>query len=304
MILFNDEIKKDIPDYMLASKQFRDFLNQKEPKLIRLLASRRGDPSDVITYADLRDAIETGELSEDTMQMLRDEYSKWITRKLLPAWEAAINEAQKELKEKRYKEWAYNPFETAAHDWMQERSAELVVDITEQQRSALRAVVQRAVLITHSSPDALAQVIRPMVGLYPQQMTANLNYYQNALEKLQESNPYASLESMERKARHMAQMYAEKQHRYRAQMIARTELSFAYNHGEWIASKQAVKDGMLKPTTKKKWVSARDDRVCSYCEAMDDITINMDDEFQGYKKSVPCPPMHPHCRCVLIYVEE
>lgn len=27
MILFNDEIKKDIPDYMLASKQFRDFLN-------------------------------------------------------------------------------------------------------------------------------------------------------------------------------------------------------------------------------------------------------------------------------------
>lgn len=64
------------------------------------------------------------------------------------------------------------------------------------------------------------------------------------------------------------------------------------------------KDGMLKPTTKKKWVSARDDRVCSYCEAIDDVAINMDDEFQGYKKSVPCPPMHPHCRCVLIYVEE
>lgn len=304
MILFNDEIKKDIPDYMLASKQFRDFLNQKESKLIRLLASRRGDPSDVITYADLREAIESGELSEDTMQTLRNEYSKWITRKLWPAWEAAINESQKELKEKRYKNFTYNPFETAAHEWMQERAAELVVDITEQQISALRAVVQRAVLITHSSPDALAQVIRPMVGLYPQQMTANLNYYQNALEKLQEGNPYASLESMEKKTRHMAQMYAEKQHRYRAQMIARTELSFAYNHGEWIATKQAVKDGMLKPTTKKKWVSARDDRVCSYCEAIDGVTINMDDEFQGYKKSVPCPPMHPHCRCVLVYLEE
>jgi SPP1 gp7 family putative phage head morphogenesis protein len=304
MILFRDEIRKDIPDYLLASQQFRDFLNKREPKLVRLLTRRQGNPSDVITYADLRDAVENGDLSEETMQKLRDEYAKWVTTRLLPAWDDAIKASQETMRKKHYQDWYYDPFETASDEWMQKRSAALVVDISEQQRNALRAVIRRAVLIEHQTADSLAQVIRPMVGLYPQQMTANMNYYLSVLKKLQEANPNASIEDMEAKARHMAQMYAEKQHRYRAQMIARTELSKAYNNGELISVQQAVKDGMMLPTTKKKWVTARDDRVCKYCEALDKVTINLTDEFQGRKQSVQCPPMHPHCRCVLIYVEE
>lgn len=173
------------------------------------------------------------------------------------------------------------------------------MEITEQQRAAINNLVQRAAQLQDQSVDSLARAIRPTVGLYTRQAVANLRYYQTVRQSLLDTNSNMRATTAERKAREAAIQYAAKQHRYRAMMIARTELVNAYNHGELGAVKQASREGKLGEM-KKRWVTADDDRVCEQCKALAGVALGLYDAFPG---GYDAPTAHPHCRCVLIYQE-
>ena len=112
-------------------------------------------------------------------------------------------------------------------------------------------------------------------------------------------------ESIERKAREAASKYAERQQRYRAETIARSEIAQSYNHGADAFVREAVTVGNL-PEMEKEWSTALDGHVCASCAALEGTKIGMDDEFKtvsGRRKiTTSIPPLHPRCKCAVKYV--
>jgi len=91
----------------------------------------------------------------------------------------------------------------------------------------------------------------------------------------------------------------------RAEMITRTESNRAFNLGHY----QAARDSGL--ILKKQW-SSQNERVsragnlvpCPRCEAMNGVTIKMNDKFRfDDGEELLLPPKHPHCACRVIYVQ-
>ena len=134
-------------------------------------------------------------------------------------------------------------------------------------------------------------------------VTANLRYYNNIKAQLRKEHPKMKQETIVRRARDKALKYAEKQHRYRAKTIALDELAEVYNQGAHFGIKQAQKKGYIGHV-RKVWVTARQESVCKYCEAVEGVSKELDEPFDvGKCGMVQVPPAHPRCRCVLKYVE-
>lgn len=298
MIIFNGDIFKGPMDYNAVAHRMRQMLNAKEPRLAQFLYRTWSYQQTVFTYAEIRNALMNGTISQVMIDEWRQDYTKLVDERFMPAWKAAMEAAEQQLAE-RYPTYLYNPNAAYVRAWTEQRAAELVVDITEQQRTAINDVVQRAARIQDISVDDLARVIRPMVGLYPGQAVANLRYYETVRQNIINTYPQLSNERAEKSAQAAAIKYAGKQHRYRAQMIARTELCAAYNHGELGAVKQAIHEGKMG-CTKKRWVTGGDDRVCNKCKALEGITVGVDELYPG---GYECPGAHPHCRCVEVFEE-
>jgi len=96
---------------------------------------------------------------------------------------------------------------------------------------------------------------------------------------------------------------------FRAEMIARTETIRARGKGDLYAWQQS---GMVEA---KEWHTANDELVCPYCKEMKGRTqlltenfFNLGDTFDvegaGTMRldytAIDAPPLHPHCRCVLL----
>lgn len=95
----------------------------------------------------------------------------------------------------------------------------------------------------------------------------------------------------------------------RAELIARTEVLQATNFATEEAYKQS---GIVKG---KEWLTAIDERTCSYCNEMDGKVIELTKNYyedgdnitteEGtfeVNKNISYPPLHPNCRCTLIPV--
>jgi len=281
----------------VALRKLRRFLDASEPRLVYFLVNLWKAQGDAITYKELREAILVGELSEEYLAEWREDYSRFVVKYLLPEWEKAMTVAAANINSD-HPDWRYNPSAIGMYDWVQTRGAEFVTSVSETQMEGLRAVIRNAATLHTMSVDELARTIRPMVGLYAAQATANLKYY----EKLIENGVSV------KRARDLSIRYGARQHRYRAFMIARTELAFGYNKGMYEGVKQAQRDGYVGET-KKIWCTALDERVCSSCGALEGKEIAMDDEFNyhtklqynnpGIKRT---PPAHPNCRCTALYI--
>ena len=111
-----------------------------------------------------------------------------------------------------------------------------------------------------------------------------------------------------KKAQEAAAKYAAQQHRYRANMIAETEMAFAYQHGEYEAVKMAQAQGLMG-VVEKVWSTAYDDGVCDICNGLEGQTIGIDDNFNFKLNKLLfggqrlTPPAHPQCRCAVEYRE-
>lgn len=277
-------------------RTLRSFLDTNEPKLVYFLHHTWDLQQRAITYKELREAILNGYLPEEYLEQWRQDYSRFVVEHLRPAWVAAMEAAADDIR-RRHPQWYFDPYEDGVLEWCNERAAQWVVEITNTQMAGLQSVITRAAFIQDMTVDQLARAIRPMVGLYDQQATANLNYYQTLI-----SNGIK-----EEKARDLAMKYAAKQHRYRGYNIARTELAFSYNQGSYFGVKQAQAAGYMGQVV-KVWSTADDERVCSICGALDGKVIDMDEDFSFKTKLTnpmihKVPPAHPGCRCGVMYRE-
>jgi len=284
-------VKKNVLDKLNA------FLAAAEPEAVEILYSRLQGQSGV-TYRELREAYLAGGMTREQFERWQAEYTRLVNSTLRPRWQAAAAAGARQVTE-QYPHFVYEPSVSAAMGFIEQHGAELVTNLAREQRSALNAVIAHVSGYTAVTPDEAARIIRPCIGLTTAQALANARYREAVKEAYLKAHPRGSPETAERRAADAAAKYAARQHRYRAQNIARTELAYAYNAGHYGATKDAQARGYIGDCM-KMWVTAYDERVCPICSRMDEEKRGMDDMFSNGKL---LPPGHPSCRCAVAYEE-
>lgn len=181
-----------------------------------------------------------------------------------------------------------NPYSVA---WIKENAAQKIVDASQQQKDAVRAVIERGYL-KGSRPETIANQLKSTIGLTERQSIAVSNLHADMLARGIDED----------KADAAAERYADDQLAYRAQVISRTEQNEAQNQGQQDAWLQARDEGELPSNTIRRWVAMpSSDRLCEDCEELDEATTTLDDPFESTEYGeVDCPPLHPQCRCMVV----
>ena len=250
--------------------------NVDEP--VRWLVRFWQDQAAVMLYRELREIVIGETDPESLFDIWFQDYSKMLSEKMTPVWEQAFLEG-----------WKNNSLFCGAEDvisseswvrsWIVDHTGDLITNCCNEQVGAIRYLIAEAESLNMSSAET-ARYIRPTIGLTERQAAANLKYYNSIKERLTTDHPRMKPESIERKAREAASKYAERQQRYRAETIARSEIAQAYNHGADAFVREAVTAGNL-PEMEKEWSTALNGHVCASCAALEGTKIGMDDENKG-----------------------
>lgn len=276
----------------------RDYLNAREPKIQRWLYSTWNAEREALKYQEIRNAIRDHEIPLEWILQWQEDYSRFIVEVLDPEWRRAIQSAGGKIGElvEKYagRSFGFKPTGRRIEEWIQVRSGELAVNLSDMQREAVKLIIRRYTVDMPLSADELARVLRPVIGLTPKQAAAVARYRENLLAE--------GLDP--KKVAHQVGNYAGFLHRQRALRIARTELSFAYNYGQFEAIRQAQEQGYFGGEVVKTWMTAEDERTCDFCGPLDGQMIGLEETFPGLTKKLPnvlAPPAHPMCRCTVGY---
>jgi hypothetical protein len=278
--------------------RLKDYLKKAEKEPIFFLARFWSDQRQAITYAEIAAAIKNGYLDAETLEQWQQDYARLVLLKFAPAWQKAMEAANAHL-EAAYS-FTFDSFSDSIQAWIAEHGSQFVTRMTLDQEKAINA------LLSHASAggmtvDELARAIRPIIGLTKPQAVANFNYYNHVKASLLKNNPNMKETTAAKRAQEAALKYAAKQHRYRAQNIAQTELAYAYNWGAHEGIVQMQAKGILTKKN-KKWSTAMNEMVCEICGALEGKEIPMDGYFETGGHRFFIPPAHPGCNCAIAYV--
>lgn len=278
-----------------ALRRLRAFLDKEEPALVQVLVSMWREQENAITYKELREAILAGHINAQQVNAWNQDYSRFISKSLKPKWDEAILLSLESLKT-QFPDWSLNIVDDIDL-FTQQRSGNFVTRCTSIQHEAINALIERAAVIQDVTPVELSRAIRPLVGLTRQQALRTFRLY----EKLRGEG------RSQKAATDQCARLAARQHRYRGLNIARTELAWAYNKGEYEGVRQAQRDGYIG-AVKKVWCTAGDERVCPICGGLDQTEFAMEENinFPGrvlWEGFTLTPPAHCSCRCVVLYEE-
>lgn len=214
-----------------------------------------------------------------------------------------------------------------AEQWARQNAAGLVVDISNEQADALRAMTQER-LAQGANARKLAREVRSVVGLAPSQVQT-VNNVRADLENL--SPDYFSRKLRDKRfdgivrrairdGKALSQVdidritarYAERALRFRADNIAKTESLNALRAGRDEGIRQAIEQGAIAPgATQKVWDSSGDARVRPDHRAMDGQSVGMNEPFVAPDGSRLMYPGDSslgagadqiiNCRCVVDY---
>lgn len=196
---------------------------------VRWLVRFWQDQAAVMLYRELRELVIGETDPESLFDIWFQDYSKMLSEKMTPVWEQAFLEGWKNNSLFCGEEDVISS-ESWVRSWIVDHTGDLITNCCNEQVSAIRYLIAEAESLNMSSAET-ARYIRPTIGLTERQAAANLKYYNSIKERLTTDHPRMKPESIERKAREAASKYAERQQRYRAETIARSEIAQAYNHG-------------------------------------------------------------------------
>lgn len=165
---------------------------------------------------------------------------------------------------------SFNVTNTQAAEYALTQAAKLVTLIDEQTRDGLREIIADG-LVDGKTIHQMAQQIRPLIGLNRPQMASASKYW----DQLQEDEDPNAENKMNR--------YCNKQLRYRADMIARTETI------------GAIANGTLENYREMGFISYFFEASADACAECQDA----EDEYpiEDAEVGVNLPTLHPLCRC-------
>lgn len=289
MIILYNSVQKADPSAGALARIMR-FLNTWEPQAKKFLVG--GHTENEVSYKDIQLSLLSGKVPASLFQQWQQQYASFVVDILSPLWESAYQTAAQQVASSR-PGFVFDPFVPAVQQWSDKRAAALITQCTGETKKGIQAALKQSVYHEDIGVDELAKVIRPMIGLTRPQVVANQNYYNTLLD-----NGVKPQLAAQRSV-----SYASRQHRYRAQMIARTESATAYNQAEYEVVRQAQKSGYMGKTV-KVWCTAGDERTCATCGALNGKRIEFGDDYTAAGGNVRVPPAHPQCRCTLLYVEK
>lgn len=288
MILLCDSVQKADPQADALARILR-FLSTWEPQAKKFLVG--GKTENQLSYKDIQTALLSKTIPTTLLAQWQQQYALFVADVLSPLWESACQTAAQQVASNR-PGFVFDPYVPAVQKWTETRAAALITQCTAETKRGIQAALKQSVYHEEIGVDELSKVIRPMIGLTRPQVVANQNYYNTLLD-----NGVKQQVAAQRSA-----SYAARQHRYRAQMIARTESATAYNHAEYEVVRQAQKSGYMGKTV-KVWCTAGDERTCATCGALNGKRIEFGADYTVSDGDVRVPPAHPQCRCTLLYEE-
>lgn len=242
------------------------------------------------SYEDLEAAIEDGRLNE--LLDWQERYSSVVNEFMAPAWLKAIEVASRKVTRGKI---ILSDSDDDVRTWLATHGAQLVTRLSNESRKAIANVLLKWTTEL-LQPKVMAQQIRPLIGLNERQTLANANYREKIYQRLLGNGMPPSKAAI--RADKAAIRYASKQHRDRAETIVNTELAFAYNRGAHMGVCQSIARGYMKRCA-MVWSTAGTNRVCGRCLELGGTVVGYTDEV-----AVQLPPLHPRCRCAIIYREE
>jgi len=213
-------------------------------------------------------------------------------------------------------EGAFNIVNARAVQWADREAARLVVQVDEETKRAIRALVtqmQRGNLTVQQA----ARELRQLVGLTTQQAMAVHTFRRKlearagllddiaaeraALTPAQRKLVGARVADTQARIDRLVDRYERRTLRYRTEMIARTESMRAANAGQQEAWKAARDDGLIPAGQVQKWLVTPDERLCSICAPMENVTTPLGQPFTHpvTYAQYEAPPIHPSCRCAV-----
>lgn len=299
MFLFR-KVKKRVPKTPNEVKEALErYLANSSPQLVKWLVSFWKDQQTVLTFKEIREAIQAGSISKETVEAWQQDYSKVVSEKIAPEMVKAMKAAA--ANENKFKGidigYKFDADHWAVSDWLENRTAELVTNCTRVQKDAIQSMIELGIR-SHMSDDELSRFIRPCIGLTKPQTQAVKKYYETIKAELEKKHPRTKPEKIEQIARDKQAKYAERQLRERAKTIAQTERAFAYEYGRYQHTKNLVDQGILPPQD-KKWSATDSENTCKTCRELNGKVVGIDEEFVSGKL---LPPLHPRCKCCIMYV--
>lgn len=273
--------KVDIHD-LLSS-----FIDQASPEASRFLCRIWKDQQKAVTYRELYNAIMDGALDTSYLMDWQHDYSVFLTECYGPLVDQAVKSAKDALVA-QFGGLLQNPMADAIDQYINSHGGRLIQEISQAQYKAINVLVRQATMTDTLTVDELARCIRPCIGLTQRQAQRVKRFY----EQLRE-NGYSKKAALNRQA-----SFAAKLHRERAEMIAQTEMAYAYNNGMDAVIRQNIDQGIIAPDAEKEWSTARDERVCPVCGQLHGEKVLEGDLFSN---GVLLPPAHPNCRCAVKY---
>lgn len=172
-------------------------------------------------------------------------------------------------------------------NWITQRAAELVVQVSDETILALRESIKMSAIAGHGV-DETAKHLKNLIGLTQGQARAVTRFRDRIL----------AAGGNIKTAEQQAAVYSKRLLAYRAENIARTELMRAANQGHLEMLYQGVDQGILAVSDiERYWIVTPDDRLCSKCLQMTGATTKLGEPFVTPSGNMEVPPLHPMCRC-------
>lgn len=182
---------------------------------------------------------------------------------------------------------AFNVINDKALLWARQHVGNLITGINDTTRDGIRSIIQHSLAGGRygggrwpDTPDAAARYIKDLIGLTDRQAAAVANYREQltlAAQGLPNSagryppvrgGPKVQPGMTQGQIDQLVAAYGERQLRYRASLIARTETMAAANAGLWQSYEDAYNAGWLGEEAWVEWYVHPDERLCGLCRSM------------------------------------
>ena len=277
--------------------RLRDAAEAEEKVLEEAIRNAFLQVKDGVVLAELTRSLNDGDeeaaLEASKIETLQDELSGPLTVGMLAALLAGARLGREELPASmRAVAPAVDVLEDSIQEWIRTNGARQVTQISDGSRRAIQQVISEMITSGETARRAARQ-IREFIGLtVPQQET--LVRLRNSMREAG-----ATKAVIERTvAARAAKMLDE-----RAFTIARNESFIAVAQGQELYWGQLVDQGALDPGTKRKWITADDERVCPICRPMHNQIRGLNEPFEkGLGGTTMTTPAHVICRCSVILI--
>jgi len=248
---------------------------------------------DEVVLKRIKSAFQSGNITEIESAIPWDMLSQHldeVTNKTMEIIVNGANVSKRYLPEKIAANVSFDLLNQRAVDFIREYRFDLIREITEKSRQGVRKIIERA-FTEGMHPYKAARYIRDVVGLTEMQTLSVDNFRRRMLRQ-----GLSQGDSLE-----LAQRYAQRVLRKRAEAIARTETIRAASMGQALLWQEAADKGLIDTAkTWRVWLVTPDDRLCDLCETMDGQRVRLNENFNSPLGPVYTSPLHVNCRCAIV----